>query len=248
MRNIWTIARREYNLYFASPIAYVVAFILLLIVGIWFYFVELGRAAMGQGFVPGVENILGITAFLTAFLTPALTTRLLAEERRQGTIELLLTAPVRDWELVVGKWLGAFLLLITFVAITFVYPIILNQLVDPGIDQGPLMSGYLGLILLCSATVAIGVFISSLFSNQIAAFLGTLGMFILLWWIIGIVSQFSGSVGLGSELLQYFNYSSHFYDNFIRGVIDLRDVVYFLSVTALGLFFATVSVEIRRWG
>jgi len=246
MRNIWTISKREYGLYFSSPVAYIVAFIILLIIGLFFFFVDIDRA-MTQGFPPGVQNVVGITGFMLAFLTPAITTRLIAEERRLGTIELMLTAPVRDWELVVGKWLGAFLLLMTIVAITLVYPAILNQLVEPGVDQGPLISGYLGLILLLAATVSIGVFVSSLFSNQIAAFIATMGVFIFFWWIIGIVGQVTGPMSAGNELLTYFDYSAHFYDNFLRGVIDLKDVVYYLSVTALGLFFATVSVEMGRW-
>lgn len=246
MHNIWTIAKREYSLYFASPVAYIVAFIILLIIGLFFYFIDLTRAAT-QGFPPTVQNIVGITGFMLAFLTPAITTRLLAEERRLGTIELMLTAPVRDWELVVGKWLGAFLLLLTIAAITLIYPAILNQFVEPGIDQGPLLSGYLGLMLLLGATAAIGVFVSSLFSNQIAAFIATMGAFIFLWWIIGIVAQVTGPLSAGNELLAYLDYSAHFYDNFVRGVIDLMDVVYFLSVTALGLFLATISVEIGRW-
>ena len=246
MINIWTIAKREYNLYFASPVAYIVAFIILLIIGLFFFFVDIS-AATSQGFPPTVQNVIGITGFMLAFLTPAITTRLLAEERRLGTIELLLTAPVRDWELVVGKWLGAFLLLLTIMAITLIYPVILNQIVEPGIDQGPLISGYLGLMLLMAATVAIGVFVSSLFSNQIAAFIATMGVFIFLWWIIGIVAQVTGPLSAGNEFLTYLDFSGHFYDNFIRGVIDLTDVIYYLSVTALGLFMATMSVEMRRW-
>jgi ABC-2 type transport system permease protein len=246
MRNIWTIAKREYNLYFASPVAYIVAFIILMIIGLFFFFVDISASA-NQGFPPSAQNVVGISGFMLAFLTPAITTRLLAEERRLGTIELMLTAPVRDWELVVGKWLGAFLLLLTIAAITIIYPMILNQIVEPGIDQGPLLSGYLGLMLLCAATVAIGVFVSSLFSNQIAAFIATMGVFIFLWWIIGIVVQVTGPLSAGNELLSYLDYSGHFYNNFVRGVIDLKDVVFYLSVTALGLFLATMSVEIRRW-
>jgi len=246
MINIWTIARREYNLYFASPVAYIVAFIILLIIGLFFFFIDISTASR-QGFPPTVQNIIGITGFMLAFLTPAITTRLLAEERRLGTIELLLTSPVRDWELVVGKWLGAFLLLLTIMAITFIYPIILNQIVEPGIDQGPLVSGYLGLILLLSAVVAIGVFVSSLFSNQIAAFIATMGVFIFVWWIIGIVAQVTGPLSAGNEIVSYLDFSGHFYNNFLRGVIDLTDVIYYLSVTALGLFMATMSVEMRRW-
>jgi ABC-2 type transport system permease protein len=246
MINIWTIAKREYNLYFGSPVAYIVAFVMLLIIGLFFYFVDIARAAQ-QGIPPTVQNVVGITGFMLAFLTPAITTRLLAEERRLGTIELMLTAPVRDWELVVGKWLGAFLLLLTILAITLIYPIILNQIVEPGIDQGPLITGYLGLVLLMAATVSIGVFVSSLFSNQIAAFITTMGVFIFLWWIIGIVGQVTGPMSAGNEVLTYLDYSSHFYNNFVRGVIDLTDVVYYLSVTALGLLMATMSVETRRW-
>lgn len=246
MHNIWTIAKREYNLYFASPVAYIVAFIILLIVGALFYFYDIVRAAT-QSFPPSVQSVVGISGFMLAFLTPAITTRLLAEERRLGTIELMLTAPVRDWELVVGKWLGAFLLLLSIAVITLVYPAIMNQIVDPGIDQGPLISGYLGLVLLLSATVAIGVFVSSLFSNQIAAFIATMGTFIFLWWIIGLIGQATGPMSAGNELISYLDFSAHFYNNFIRGVIDLKDVVYYLSVTALGLFFATVSVEMGRW-
>jgi ABC-2 type transport system permease protein len=185
---------------------------------------------------------------MLVLITPAITTRLLAEERRLGTIELLLTAPVRDWELVVGKWLGGFLLLLTIVAITLAYPILLNQFIDPGIDQGPILSGYLGLVLLCASLVAVGVFISSLFSNQIAAFATTMGVLIFLWWILSPIVQVTGPLGGNSELLSYLDYSGHFFNNLTRGIIDLKDVVFYLSVTAIGLFFGSISVEIRRWG
>ncbi len=120
MHNVWTIAKREYNLYFSSPVAYVVAFIIFLILGVFFYYTLLianSAAAMQQSYVPSIDVILWWMGLLLAFLTPALTTRLLAEERRLGTIELLMTAPVKDWELVVGKWLGAFLLLLTLIAL-----------------------------------------------------------------------------------------------------------------------------------
>jgi ABC-2 type transport system permease protein len=138
--------------------------------------------------------------------------------------------------------------MVTIVALTLVYPIILNQLVDPGIDQGPLISGYLGLILLCAALVAIGVFVSSLFSNQIAAFVATIGLLIFLWWILGPVSRAAGSTGTFSEIMTYLDFNNHYFDNLVRGVIDLKDVVYYLSVTALALVFGTVSIEVRRWG
>jgi ABC-2 type transport system permease protein len=203
---------------------------------------------MGQGSAPGVDIVTYPLATMFVLVIPAITTRLLAEERRLGTIELLLTAPVRDWELVVGKWLGAFLLLLTILAITLVYPLILNQLVEPGIDQGPLISGYLGLALLCGALVAIGVFISSLFSNQIAAFVTTMGVLIFFWWIFGPIARAAGSVGTAGDLLTYLDFNAHYFDSLVRGIIDLKDIVYYLSVTALALLFGTVSVEVRRWG
>jgi ABC-2 type transport system permease protein len=158
MRNIWVIARREYKLYFATPAAYLVAFMLLLILGVIFY-ANIINAQLQQ-VAPGVEVVLGPMVTLLLFATPAITMHLIAEEQRMGTIELLLTAPVRDYELVIGKWLGGFLFLLTILAVTWVYPIILNLIVDPGIDQGPLVSGYFGVVLICSALVAIGVAVS----------------------------------------------------------------------------------------
>jgi ABC-2 type transport system permease protein len=246
MINIWTISKREFNLYFASPIAYMIAFVILLTLGI-FFFLNMQVAAAQQGFVPGVESTLIPLGTMLLLVTPAITTKLLAEERRLGTIELLLTAPVRDWELVVGKWLGGFLLLVIIISLTLVYPLMLNQFVDPGIDQGPLISGYLGILLLSASLIAIGVFISSLFSNQIAAFVTTLGVFIFLWWIIGPIVQVVGPTSGSSELLSYLDYSSHYFNTLVRGVIDLKDVVFYVSITALFLFLGTMSVEIRRW-
>ena len=247
MKNIWTIAKREYNLYFSSPVAYAVAFVVYLVLGI-FFFLNLRVAAAQQGYVPGVEITIVPLATMLVLITPALAPRLLAEERRLGTIELLLTAPVRDGELVVGKWLGAFFMLATVVAVTLVYPLLLNRLVSPGIDQGPLVSGYLGIILMCASLVAVGVFVSSLFNNQIAAFGATLGALIVLWWVLGPIAQVAGPLAKNTELISYIDYSGHFYNTLLQGVIDLKDVVFFLSVTALSLFLGTISIEIRRWG
>ncbi len=248
MVNIWTIAKREYSQYFSSPVAYAVAFFILLVVGAIFYFFGLVASANQQGSAPGVDIVTYPLATLLVLASPAITTRLLAEERRLGTIELLLTAPVRDWELIVGKWLGGLMLMLTILAVTIVYPIILNQMVKPGIDQGPLVTGYLGLILICAAAVAIGVFISSLFSNQIAAFAVTLGVTIFIWWILGPVVSAAGSVGPSADLVRYLDFNGHFTDNLVRGVIDLKDVVYYLSVTSVALLLGTVTVEARRWG
>jgi ABC-2 type transport system permease protein len=242
MRNVWTIASREYKLYFSSPAAYMVAFMILLILGIIFYANIAG--SMIQQFPPSIQGVLGPLTTILLFVTPAITMRLLAEEQRLGTMELLLTAPVRDWELVVGKWLGGFLFLLTILAVTWLYPIVMNQMVDPGIDQGPLITGYLGMVLICAALVAIGVAVSSLFSNQIAVFFATLGIYLVLW-LIGVPTQAMGAGG--GELLSYLDITEHFYNTFYQGIIDLSDVIYFLSLTALALFLGTVSVETRRW-
>jgi ABC-2 type transport system permease protein len=242
MRNIWTIAMREYKLYFATPAAYLIAFMVLLILGVIFYASLVG--AMVQQFAPGADVVLGPLVTLLLFGIPAITMRLLAEEQRMGTIELLLTAPVRDYEVVLGKWLGGFLFILTLVAVTWVFPIVLNALIDPGIDQGPLLTGYIGIALVCAALVAIGVMISALFSNQIAAFFATLGVFLLLW-LISLPSQSIGAGG--SELLTYLDFSEHYYNTLFRGVIDLRDIVYYLSVTVLALFLGSMALETRRW-
>jgi ABC-2 type transport system permease protein len=245
MRNIWTIANREYKVYFANPTAYMITFMVMIVIGILFY-LNLQVAAVQQ-FTPGVQITLYPLATLLMLATPAVTTRLLADEQRMGTIELLLTYPVRDWELVIGKWLGGFLLMLTIIAITLLYPLLLNQFVKPGIDQGPLMTGYLGIILLAAAMVAVGVAVSSLFNNQIAAFATTMGVLILLWWIITPVAQNSGNAGAGSQVIGYLDLSRHYFDNMVQGVIDLRDITYFVSLTVLSLFLGTISIEIRRW-
>jgi len=242
MRNIWTLAAREFKQYFASPAAYLVAAMLLVVMGIIFYTNVVG--AIINQFPPTTQVVLGPLVTLLLFATPAITMRLLAEEQRQGTMELLLTAPVRDFELVVGKWLGGFMFMLSILAMTWLYPIFLNQIVDPGIDQGLLVSGYLGVILFTAALVAIGVAVSSLFSNQIAVFFTTLGVFLILW-LVSLPAQAMGAAG--GEIMRYLDASEHFYTTFYQGVIDLSDIVYFLSVTALALFVGTMSIEYRRW-
>jgi ABC-2 type transport system permease protein len=243
MRNIWIIARKEYKQYFISPIAYAVSFMIFLIVGIIFY--ANIQAAIVQQFAPGIDIVVGPLVTILLFSTPAITMRMISEENRTGTMELLLTAPIRDSELVVGKWLGGFLFVVTILIITWIYPLVLNMLVKPGIDQGLLISSYVGLMLLMAAILSIGVATSSLFSNQIAAFFACLGV-LLIFWLIGLPAQALGNTG-GGGLLNYLDLSQHFYNSFYTGVIDLKDVIYYLSVTALALFLGTVSIETRRW-
>lgn len=241
MKTIWIIGQREYNRYFSTPAAYLIAFFLLLIMGIIFY-ANLAFANLQQ-FAPDMRDIFGTLIFLLVITTPAITMNLMSEEQRMGTIELLLTAPIRDWELVVGKWLGGFLFLLTVLAITLIYPLVLNYLVNPGLDMPLLVSGYLGLMLFCASLVAIGVTISSMFSNQVASFFLTLAIFLGLW-IIGIFGQISPA---GSEVFSYLDFRSHFTESFLVGVIDMRDIVYYLSLTILPLFLGSVFTEARRW-
>lgn len=248
MRNIWIIAKREYNHFFISPIAYVVAFMILLTTGIIFainilYFIQNAFQSFGQ--TPDIGPITGAFGFLLVLSVPAITMRLLADEARMGTLELLLTAPVRDFELVAGKWLGGFLFILTILAVTLVYPLILNSLVSPGIDQQLVISAYLGVILVAASFLALGVGISAVFTNQVAAFFVTLSVFIFLWWLIGFPSQMLQ--GTASEVFRYLSMQSHFYDAFNRGSVYLTDIIYFLSLIALGLFIGTTAVETRRW-
>ena len=248
MRNIWIIAKREYNHYFISPIAYVVAFMILLTIGIIFainlyFFIQNAFQSFGQ--TPDLSPITGAFAFLLVLSVPALTMRLLSDEARMGTLELLLTAPLRDFELVAGKWLGALLFILTILTVTLVYPLILNSLVEPGIDQQLMMSSYLGVILVAASFLALGVGISALFTNQVASFFVTLSVFVFLWWLIGFPAQVLQ--GTASEVFRYLDMKTHFYDALNVGSIRLSDLVYFFSLIALGLFTGTTAVEIRRW-
>jgi len=150
---------------------------------------------------------------------------------------------VRDWDVVLGKWLGSFLFMLTLLAVTWIFPIALNMMTSPGIDQGLLVSGYLGVILLTASLLAIGVAISSIFNNQVVAFFVGLGVALVL---ILVQPASTASVGTWSDIVSYLNYLDHF-NNFYQGVIDLKDVIYYLSVTALGLFAGSIFVESRRW-
>jgi ABC-2 type transport system permease protein len=247
MRNVWTIARREIRLFFASPVAYIIGLLILLITGIYFVLVIYlaGQSAFtsGSAAAPGPDLVIGLMVFLFLFAVPALSMRLMADEHRNGTLELLLTAPIHEWELVIGKWLGSFLFVLIIIAITFIYPIVLNSLVTPGIDQGLMVANYLAITLVAAAFLAIGTALSSFFNNQFAAFFATLAVLFFLWVVIGwpsVVMQGGGAV------FDYLSMSKHF-SSMQTGTIALSDLVYYLSLTALGLFLGTVAVETRRW-
>ncbi len=242
MRNVWTVAKREFNMYFASPVAYAIAFVVLLVLGLFFY-ADFVNAALQQA-TPDPTRTISLFVTLLLFFSPALTMRLMAEEQRTGTIELLLTAPVREWELVTGKWLAAFAFVTLLIIVTLIYALIMSRFVTPGLDNGTLAACYLGLLLLTASFLAVGVFVSTLFSNQIAAFFVIMAVLLLLWVISYPVQN---STGAAASVLQYLDASNHFYNNFFRGVIDVSDITYFLSTTVLFLFLAARMVESRRW-
>ncbi len=248
MRNIWNFARREYQHYFISPIAYVTAIVIMLTLGVFFvYYLNIAstQSIYTGGFIPDTGYILNPMAILLLFTAPALTMRLIADEQRTGTMELLLTAPVRDWELVVGKWLGAFLFILTVIALTLVFPFVLNRLENPGIDQTLMLSCYLAVILLAAAYLAIGTAVSAIFSNQFAAFFVTLIILLVLFWLIAIPANMSTTTNVSS----FFNYLDLMgrFNEMLTGKVMVSDIVYPLSLTALGLFIGSVVVEMRRW-
>jgi ABC-2 type transport system permease protein len=246
MRNIWTIAKREYDNYFNSPLAYVVAFAILLPMGIYFALIMFvsSQQAMQGGPAPDSSPINWLFVFLMIFLSPALTMRLLSDEARMGTLELLLTAPIRDFELVAGKWLGAFLFVLSIAVLTLVFPIIINNYVTPGIDWKVVLSSYLGMLLVCAALLALGTGISAIFTNQFAAFFVTLGLFFFLWFMVSLPANY---LPQGGDVLNYFSLSTHFSQSMNNGTINLGDIVYYLSLIALGLFAGTTAIEARRW-
>jgi ABC-2 type transport system permease protein len=242
MRNVWTVAKREFNMYFASPVAYAVAFGILLILGLFFY-ADFGNSIV-YGQPPDATRTIQLFMTLLLLSAPAITMRLMAEEQRTGTIELLLTAPVREWELVTGKWLAALGFMVVIVLATTIYAFILNRFMTPGLDLGTLAAAYVGLLLVIGSMLAVGVFVSSLFSNQIAAFFANFALLLLLW-VIGYPVQ--NDTGPVAEVIKHLDFSNHFYNNFVRGVVDLSDLVYFVTVIAFFLFLASRIVESRRW-
>lgn len=236
MRNTFLIARRELEAYFISPIAYVVTAAMLVVLG---YFFSVILFVTRQA---SLRPLFGGSALIVLlFVLPLLTMRLVAEEQRSGTIELLVTSPVRDWEIILGKYLAGLAFYLLMLVPTLYYPIVLEVFGRP--DWGPIFTTYLGIILLGGSLLAVGTLASSLTSNQIVAAVLGVGMALLLWLIPSLAGFVSGPL---ADVLQYLGLSSHIAD-FAKGVIDTRHVVYHLSVTAASLFLATRILETRRW-
>jgi ABC-2 type transport system permease protein len=174
---------------------------------------------------------------------PLVTMRLFAEERRSGTIELLLTYPVRDGAVLIGKYLAALTLYATMIAGTLAYPAIIVWIARAGVEWGPLLTGYIGLLLMGAMFLAVGLFASSLTENQIVAAVVTFGI-LLIFWIIGWTAEFAtGALGVVLTHLSILEHN----DTFAKGVLDTKDIIYYLNFTALALFLTLRSLESRRW-
>lgn len=240
MRNVWTILVKELYTYFVSPVAYFVLFVFVGIIGFLFS-TSLILGGINRMETTEVLNVLFLNMSVTLlFFAPAMTMKLFAEERRTGTIELLMTSPVRDVEVVMGKYLASLTLLFMMLTLTLPFPIITSFYGK--VDVGPVISGYVGLILLGASFLSIGMLVSSMCKNQIVAALTSFGILLLLW-IIGFIARGKGTIG---EVLKYLSLVEHFED-FARGIIGLKHVIYYLSVTAVFLFATIRSVESAKW-
>jgi ABC-2 type transport system permease protein len=253
LRNMWAIASKELRGYFASPVAWVMMGLFALIFGYFFisyltYFVRQSmQAAFGGG--PPTQNVnmdlirplLGNASVLVLFLLPMVTMRTYSEEKRSGTIELLLTSPLTDLEIITGKFLGTVILYMALLAVTMLYIAILFIFGNP--EWRPIVSGYLGLLLLGSCFISAGLFISSTTKNQMVAGAATFVVG-LMFWIVSWISETAGPTA--AQVLSYLSITEHF-DDFGKGVIDSKHLVYYLSFIAFGLFLTLKSVDSERW-
>ncbi len=253
MRTAWIIFRKELNSYFVSPIAYLLLTMFGLIFGFFFwnalgYFVFVGMESQMRGqMMPMnlneriIRPLLSNVSVIGLFFIPMITMRLFAEEKRSGTIELLATSPVRDLEVILGKWLAAMAMyaaMLLFTALNFAF---LFKYGNP--DWKPLVIGYLGLLLQAGCLLAIGTFISTLTRNQIIAGAATFGVCLLLWvfeWASGY------ETATWARVLSYMSVINHF-ESFARGVVNSKDAIFYITLTFLGLFFTARSMEALRW-
>ena len=253
MGNILALAQKEVRGYFVSPIAYVLLVFFTLLFG-WFYIASLnlmlqlsgGNFGMGGPQVVNVNEFMirplfGNTAVILLFLLPMLTMRSYAEEKRSGTMELLLTSPLSDFQIIIGKFVGALALYTLMLALTGIHIAMLFQYGEP--EWGPILTGYLGLLLMGSSFISIGLAISSMTKNQIVAGVSTFAV-LLLFWIINWIGDASGSTA--QSVLAYLSILEHF-DDFSKGVIDTKHLTYYLSFIGLGLFLTAKSMDTARW-
>lgn len=236
MRNSLAIMRRELKSYFNSPIAYIYSMVFLVFIG-WFFFrifFIAGQAEMRSFFI--------ILPWVFLFLIPAITMRLWSEEKKLGTLEIVMTLPVRDHEVVAGKFMASLAFFVFTILMTFPIPMTVSLVGNP--DPGPIIGGYLGAVLMGGAYLAIGLFCSSLTENQIVAFiLGVVLCFFL--FIIGEDFVLMSSPGFTVPLFSYLGLGAH-YRSIMRGVVDSRDIVYYVSVIFIFLYFNVKILENRK--
>lgn len=239
MKSIWVITKRELTSYFDSLIAYLMIIIFLVLSGIFTWLYGSTIFLIGQA---DLQVFFGISYWTLFFFIPAITMRTLAEETRSGTIELLSTKAVSDWQIVVGKFIASLLLLCIALACTLPYYITVSKLGD--VDHGAIIGGYFGLLLMSAMYVSIGIFSSSLTNNQIVAFL--LALFIGSFFHILFQFMASGSTGLVAHIMDYLSVRTH-YESLSRGVVDTRDLIYFGSFILAGLVLSQTMLSKRNW-
>jgi ABC-2 type transport system permease protein len=253
MNNILAIAHRELKSYFSTPIAYVVIGFFALLWGYFFYVMliifnqqSLQLAGLdGQG-TANINQQLIRPLFLNAsvillFVLPLITMRTYSEEKRSGTIELLLTSPLTDFEIIMGKFLGAMWLYVAMIALTVINMALLFSYGNP--EWRPVVTGYVGLLLMGGCFISVGLLISSLTKNQIVSGMVTFAVFLLLW-VINWPASFVGPTM--QNVLNYLSITDHF-DDFTKGIVDTKHLIYYFSVMSLGLFLTARAVDTERW-
>ena len=241
--NFYPIFKKELRSYFTSLIAYVVLAVFLVLAGYYFYtdlalFVLWGGASVQEGLW---QYLFHDIRLILLFTIPLLTMRLFSEEKKLGTIELLFTYPFRDIEILLGKYLACLTVFSIMLGFTVLYPILLAIVYQ--VELGPLVASYLGMFLLGSAFISCGIMVSSLTENQIVAALVTSGIILTFWFIDWNEAAVSPSVAV---VLHHLSFFEHFY-NFVRGVIDTKDIIYFMLFIFFFLFLTLRSLESRRW-
>ena len=238
MKTIWIIAKRELEIFFDSLIAYIILGLFLGFSGFFTWLYGNDIFLVGQA---NLRVFFSIASWSLFFFIPAITMKMLAEERKTGTLELLLTKSVSDRQLILGKFLGSVLLVCIALLATLPYVITVSSIGN--LDNGGTICGYLGLLLMSITYTAIGIFASSITTNQIVAFMTALFIGLFFHIIFGVLAQnFTGSIG---QIFETLNLQSHF-ESISRGVIDSKDLVYFLSITFLGLYLGESSLSKRH--
>ncbi len=233
--NIKTIYSKELKSYFNSPIAYIVIIVFLAIVGYFF------TSSLFSNNMATLRGMFDMVPFVFLFFIPAITMRSFSEEKKQGTIELLLTKPVKEYELVIGKFLSAFVLMVVTLLPTLFY--VAAVLFMGETDKGALIGGYLGLILMGAIYIGVGIFASSLTENQVIAFIISFVAVFALFMMGKVLQQISPGLVSTVEFLS----ADYHYSNISRGVIDTRDLFYYFSLIFLTVFLTKTSIESRKW-